>query len=67
MEMKQTGLTQRILEAVGLDISMVKGKFTPAEAAPLVKDADGECSSGTFNYAIVVGISCIYQGTQYPT
>jgi hypothetical protein len=29
--MKQTGLIQKIIEAVGLDDGMVKGKYTPAE------------------------------------
>ncbi len=29
MEMKQTGLTYRIIEALGLDDGMVKGKYTP--------------------------------------
>ena len=31
IDMKQTGLIQRVLEAVGLDDGMVKGKFTPSE------------------------------------
>jgi len=47
LEMKQTGLIQRIIEAVGLDDGMVKGKYTPAEQQPLIKDADGEPPSGT--------------------
>ena len=38
IEMKQTGLIQRVVEAVGLDVGMVKGGITPSEQRPLVKD-----------------------------
>ena len=31
IDMKKTGLIQLVLEAVGLDDGMVKGKFTPSE------------------------------------
>jgi hypothetical protein len=37
LEMKQTGLIKRIIEALGLDDG-AKGKFTPSESKPLVKD-----------------------------
>ena len=60
MQMKQTGLTDRIIEALGLDDGMVKGKYTPSEAKPLVKDEDGEEASGTFSYSSVVGM-LLYQ------
>ena len=40
IEMKQTGLIQRIIEAVGLENGMVKVKFIPSEHMPLVKDFD---------------------------
>ncbi len=56
MEMRQTGLTDYIIEALGLCDGMVKGKFTPSEARPLVKDKDGEEASGTFSYSSVVGM-----------
>jgi hypothetical protein len=55
IEMKQTGLIDRIIEALGLDKGTVNGKSTPAEATPLVKNEDGEAASGGFNYASVVG------------
>ncbi len=42
LEMKQTGLIKRVIEALGLDDGYAKGKHTPAESKPLVKDADGE-------------------------
>ena len=31
LEMKQTGLIRQVIEAVGLDDGMAKGKFTPSE------------------------------------
>ena len=39
-EMKQTGLINCVIEALGLDDWYTKGKYTPAEAKPLVKDED---------------------------
>ena len=56
LEMKQTGLLDRILEALGLNVGLVNGKATPAEHAPLTKDEDGPPASGSFNYASVVGM-----------
>ena len=44
--MKQTGLIQIVIEALGLDNTIVEGKFTPSEQRHLVKDSDGErCSA----------------------
>ena len=42
VEMKQTGLIQRVIEALGLDNGMTCGKYTLADASPLVKDEGGE-------------------------
>ena len=39
MEMKQTGLSDRVIETLGFDPGTTSGKFTPPEAKPLVKDA----------------------------
>ena len=36
LELKQTGLIDRVLEALGLDTKMATGKWTPAEATPLL-------------------------------
>jgi hypothetical protein len=47
--MKQTGLIKRVIEALGLDDGYAKGKYTPAETKPLVKDADGEEAYGGFS------------------
>ena len=49
LEMKQTGLIHRVIEAVGLDDGMMKGDFTPSEQRPLVKDADGKPPIGVFS------------------
>ena len=54
--MKQTGLTDRILEAMGLDSKLATSKWKPAEHKPLVKDEDGEGPQGTFSYSSVVGM-----------
>ena len=36
LEMTQEGLIDRVIETLGLDVGTVHGKWTPAEAAPLV-------------------------------
>jgi hypothetical protein len=51
----QTGLIKRIIEALGLD-DEAKGKFTPLESKPSVKDVNGELASGAFSYSSVVGM-----------
>ncbi len=56
LEMKQEGLTLRIIEAMGLDVGTVTPKWTPAEAAPLVKDSEGAPETGAFSYSSVVGM-----------
>ena len=56
MEMKQVRIIDRVIETLGLDNGIAKGKFTPAEYTPLVKDTDGEYSCGFFIYSIVVDI-----------
>ncbi len=54
LEMKQTGLIKRVIEALGLDDGYAKGMHTPAESKPLIKDADGEGVHGGFRYSSVV-------------
>ena len=56
LEMKQTGLIDRVIETLGLDVGTGNGKATPAERAPLVKDEDGPIASGDFSYSSVVGM-----------
>jgi len=43
--MKQIGLIKRVIEALGLDDGLVKGKQTPSESKPLIKNLDGESAS----------------------
>ena len=54
----QTGLTDRIITALGLNVKS-NGAPTPAIAIPLDKDLDGEVFDHDFNYASVVGM-CMY-------
>ena len=53
--MKQIGLIKRVIEALGLDDGLVKGKHTPSESKPLVKNLHGEAASRAFSYSRVVG------------
>ena len=66
IEMKQTGLIQRVIETLGLNDGYAKGKKTPAEAKPLVKDEDGEAANGGFSYASVVGMLLYLSGHTRP-
>jgi hypothetical protein len=60
--MKQTGLIQRVITALGLDDGYAKGKHTPAESKPLVRGADGEGAHGGFSYSSVVGMLLYLSG-----
>ena len=63
----QAGFAKRVVEALGLCSSMSTAISTPAEAAPLPKDADGEPASGSFNYAAVVGMLLYLSGHSRPS
>ena len=63
-ELKQEGLINRIVEALGLQDSAVK--YTPAEGTPLVRDTDGEPFPQTFNYASVIGMLLYLAGHSRP-
>ena len=39
--MKQEGLIDHVIEALGLDVGTMNGNATPAKVKPFVKDADG--------------------------
>ncbi len=56
LEMKQTGLIKQVVKALGLNNGLVKGKYTPSESKPLVKNINGEAASGAFSYGSVVGM-----------
>jgi hypothetical protein len=62
LKMKQMGLIQRVITALGLDDEYAKGKHTPAESKPLVKDADGEGAHDGFSYSSVVGLLLYLSG-----
>ncbi len=56
LELKQTGLIDRIIEALGLDVGIMRGKSTPAQKAPLVKDANKINDNRDSSYTSVVGM-----------
>ena len=64
--MKQTGLINRVIKALGLDNGYAKGKYTPSEDKPLVKDEDGQAANGVFSYASVVGMLLYLSGHTRP-
>eukprot|EP00956_Cyclotella_meneghiniana_P007793 scaffold10386_cov68-Cyclotella_meneghiniana.AAC.2 len=58
IEMKQTGLIDRILDALGLDTKYATSKWTPAEGKPLTKDETGEHLK--VHLAIQVWLECFF-------
>ena len=54
--MKQEGLLNCVIEALGLDDGTVNGKATPDEVKFLVKDKDGDVAHGDFSYNNIVGM-----------
>ena len=66
LELKQDGLIDRILTALGLNDGMAKCKHTPSESRPLTKDPDGEQAIGTFSYSSVVGMLLYLAGHSRP-
>ncbi len=66
LEMKQEGLTLCIIEAMGSEVGTVTPKWMPAEAAPLVKDAEGAPALGAFSYSSVVGMLLYLSGHTCP-
>ena len=54
LKMKQEGLIDHVIEALGLDVGTVNGKVTPAKAKLLIKDTDGEVAHDDFSYSSVV-------------
>ena len=60
LEMKQTGLIDQIVGAIGLEDATPK--LTPSEGAPLVKNTEGENASGQFSYICVVNMLLYLSG-----
>ncbi len=65
LKMKQTGLIECIIKALGVDDG-AKIKFTPSESKPLVKDVNGDLASGAFSYSSVVGMLLYLSGHTRP-
>ncbi len=66
LEMKQTGLIKQVIEALGLDDGCAKGKYTPSESKPFVKDINGNSASGAFSYSSIVGMLLYLSGHTHP-
>jgi hypothetical protein len=64
--MKQTGLIKRVIKALGLDDGCAKGKYTPSESKPLVKDINGNSASGALSYNSVVDMLLYLSGHTCP-
>ena len=54
--MKQPGVIYRVINDVGLENVIDKGRYTPSGSVPLVNNENGVPSSGSFNYISVLGI-----------
>jgi hypothetical protein len=66
LEMKQTGLIERVVEALGLDDGYAQGEHTLAETKPLIKDEDGVAAAEGFSYSSVVGMLLYLSGHTQP-
>jgi hypothetical protein len=66
LELKQTGLIERVVEALGLDDGYARVKHTPAKSKPLVKDVDGASAVEGFSYSSVVGMLPYLSGHTRP-
>jgi len=64
IELKQTGLIDRILKVMGLTDS--KPNATPAEKTPLGKDEHGDQCQETWSYASVVGMMMYLSSNSRP-
>ena len=52
----QTGLIDRVIEAMGLNVDLSTGRHTLCLKAPLSKDLEGDLCSWSFEYASVIGM-----------
>jgi hypothetical protein len=66
LKMRQRGLIKRVIEALRLDDGYAKGKHTPEESKPLVKDADGEGAYGGLSLSSIVGMLLYLSGHNPP-
>ena len=56
IDMKQTGLIQRVIEAIVLYNGILKGEFIPSDQRSLVKYYNVEPPCEMFIYSSVVGV-----------
>lgn len=66
IKLLQTGLTKRIITALGLDSSASSALDTPAEVSPLPRDLGGFEPYGNINYAATVGMLLYFSGHSRP-
>ena len=66
IELKQTGLIGRVLEALGLDIKHENRTYTPVKTSPLTEDKDWPRPEGSFCYTSVVGTIIYLLGHSRP-
>ena len=64
IKLTQSGLTKRIVDALGVANEPIKA--TPAKKEPLVIDKDGEVPGGTYSYASVIGMLQYLQAHSRP-
>ncbi len=62
LEMNQTGLIERVVEALGLDDGYACDNHKPAETKHLIKDKDGVAAAKGFSYSSVVGMLLYLSG-----
>ena len=65
LEMKQTGLIKCVIKTLKLDDG-AKGKLTPSEFKPLVKDVNGHLAIGAFSYSSIMGMLLYLSGHTRP-
>ena len=66
LELKQTGLIDRIIEAMGLDVGTMNGKVTSAQSALIVNGVNGLDTKGDFSYPSMVGMLLYLSGHSRP-
>jgi hypothetical protein len=65
IELTQKGLTKRVIEALGLEMTSTSA-LTPAESRALGADLEGSPCQESYNYASVVGILMYLSNTTRP-
>ena len=66
LNIKQPGLVDRVINAVGLENGMAKGNYTPSGYVYLVNNQYGVPASVIFKYSSVVGIMLCLFGNTHP-